>query len=453
MRQVLELSIASLVLAHAALAAPQTTDEDQQFLDALLGEESAGVLDPGPDPATGAGVTDPATGPDCSNIDSLSNEDFIKSLTGGCGGEPPPPPTDVMRCERQQFICTPYYRCNESDIVSDRLGLFNVRINKKQFEAEHEILAHSECRRFGDVCCTDPHQGDSPPQPEPYEPACGRRNPDGLRARITGFKEHESQFGEIPWQVAVLRVEDVGGEDRNFFVCGGSLVDERAVLTAAHCVEKLTPDARLRVRLGEWDTQNENELLPHVDVDVERFVTHVNFSSRRLNDDVALLLLSEPAPLQPHVDTLCLPDPQLAYHPADIRCVVTGWGKDAFQGGKFQTVLKQVPLPLVGHKECQNALRTTQLQKYFRLDPSFRCAGGVSGEDACTGDGGTPLACEDPHNPGRYVQLGVVSWGIGCGLPGIPGVYADVLQQVAWIREQLSSLPPLPAPATPPAHV
>ena len=426
------------MLAHAALAAPQLSD-NEAFLASLLGEDPAAPADPSPSP-------DPAKAPDCTDVGALSDAEFLDSLTGGCGGDPPPPSTTVTRCERDEFVCTPYHKCNESDIVSDRLGLFNVRINQKQFEEEFEILSHSECKLFGDVCCTNPHEG-GVPEPEPYVPGCGQRNPDGLHARITGFKEHESQFGEIPWQAAVLRVENVGGEDRNFFVCGGSLVDERAVLTAAHCLNKLEPNARLRVRLGEWDTQNENELFPHVDINVDRFIIHENFHTRRLNDDVAILLLSEPAPLQAHLDTLCLPDKNSVYQPAHTRCVVTGWGKDAFVGGKFQTVLKQVPLPLVAHQACQSALRTTQLQKYFRLDPSFVCAGGESGADACTGDGGGALACEDPHNPGRYVQLGVVSWGIGCGQQGIPGVYADVQKQVDWIQEQLDTLPPLPAPA------
>lgn len=433
--KVLALSLASVLLAQAALAAPQTSGTDADFLASLL---------VGGDPAVT--VQDPAApAPDCSDIGKLSDAQFLDSLQGGCGGDTPPAETVVQRCERDQFLCTPYFQCDEADIVSDRLGQFNVRINAQQFEAEHDILGHSECQRFADVCCTNPHSGETQQPPEQYVPTCGRRNAEGLKSRITGFKENESQFGEVPWMTAVLRVDDVGGEERNFFVCGGSLIDERAVLTAAHCVEKLSNSSRLRVRLGEWDTQNENEEFPHVDVDVERYIIHENFNSRRLNDDVAILLLKEPVQLKSHIDTLCLPNPSRAYDPASIRCLATGWGKDAFQGGKFQSVLKQVPLPLVGRADCQASLRTTHLRKYFRLDESFLCAGGEVGEDTCTGDGGSPLACEDPHNPGRYVQLGVVSWGIGCGMAGIPGVYADVAQQVAWIQGQLSSLPPLPA--------
>jgi len=267
-----------------------------------------------------------------------------------------------------------------------------------------------------------------------------------VNARITGFKDNEAQFGETPWMAAVLRVETVVGEERNFFVCGGSLIDERAVLTAAHCVDDLQPGARLRVRLGEWDTQQETEFLPHIDVDVDRFVTHEDFNGRRLNDDVAILLLKEPVPLQEHIDTLCLPEPGETFD-APIECIATGWGKDAFDGGKFQTVLKLVPLPLVPHADCQAKLRTTRLRKYFALDRSFTCAGGVGTKDTCTGDGGSPLACQDPRNPDRYVQLGVVSWGIGCGLEGVPGVYADVNQQVDWIHRQLATLPPLPPKA------
>ena len=142
-----------------------------------------------------------------------------------------------------------------------------------------------------------------------------------------------------------------------------------------------------------------------------------------------------PVHLQAHIDTLCLPDDDFSPQ----ECVVTGWGRSAFQSGDMQAVLKSITLPVVDDSACQDALRRTRLGERFVLDESFMCAGGRQGKDACTGDGGSALACEDPLQPGRYVQVGVVSWGIGCGTAGMPGVYADVRRFTQWIAEQMAA--------------
>lgn len=67
------------------------------------------------------------------------------------------------------------------------------------------------------------------------------------------------------------------------------------------------------------------------------------------------------------------------------------------------------------------------------------CAGGEPGKDTCRGDGGSPLVCPSPQNPKRYYQAGIVSWGIGCGETGIPGVYADVAKFRNWIDLQMNT--------------
>jgi len=72
------------------------------------------------------------------------------------------------------------------------------------------------------------------------------------------------------------------------------------------------------------------------------------------------------------------------------------------------------------------------------LHQSFTCAGGESGKDTCTGDGGSPLVCPDPKNPGRYYQAGLVAWGIGCGDKNVPGVYTDVSQFKQWVDEEMA---------------
>jgi len=120
-------------------------------------------------------------------------------------------------------------------------------------------------------------------------------------------------------------------------------------------------------------------------------------------------------------------------------CFATGWGKDKFgKGGEYQVILKEIGLPVVDSYQCEASLRRTRLGGKFQLDDSFLCAGGVPGKDTCKGDGGSPLVCPSKTIPNRYVQAGIVAWGIGCGEQGTPGVYGDVAKGVCFIDHAMS---------------
>ena len=130
---------------------------------------------------------------------------------------------------------------------------------------------------------------------------------------------------------------------------------------------------------------------------------------------------------------MCLPAAGSSF--VGRRCHSTGWGKDAFgSDGRFQSVLKEVELPVVSPTQCQQALRLTRLGAAFRLPEGALCAGGEPGRDTCKGDGGGPLVCQAGAQA-PMVLAGLVSWGIGCGTVGVPGVYVDVVQYTQWIRE------------------
>lgn len=90
---------------------------------------------------------------------------------------------------------------------------------------------------------------------------------------------------------------------------------------------------------------------------------------------------------------------------------------------------------MVPRGQCETLLKTTRLGSDFTLHESFVCAGGVKNEDTCYGDGGGPLVC--PIHYGKYTQIGIVSWGVGCGEEGIPGVYTNVALFRNWIEEEL----------------
>merc|ERR1712029_469474 len=268
----------------------------------------------------------------------------------------------------------------------------------------------------------------------------------GLGARIQGFTQDESQFGEWPHMCAVLHekpVEQEAGysgepETVNLYQCGGSLIAPGVLLTAAHYVDKFRQNpTELKIRCGEWDTQHQTEPYPHQDRQVSNLAIHPEFDGRNLQNDFAVLFVSEDFILDQHLDTACLPDANEIFD--STTCFVTGWGKDQFgAAGQYQVVLKEIGLPVVNQAVCQDSLRTTRLGQKYKLHDSFLCAGGVAGKDTCKGDGGSPLVCPSKYDPNTYVQAGIVAWGIGCGENGTPGVYADVAKATCWIDQAIS---------------
>ncbi|XP_060525281.1 uncharacterized protein LOC132701417 [Cylas formicarius] len=346
--------------------------------------------------------------------------------------------------------CVAYYQCDGitnmivQDGLTDGFGIINIRFGE------------NSCPHPLDVCCGIPDSGirepDEPMLPKPstspppvvpptQRPSaqfCGIRNPNGIDFKITGNKDNEAEYGEFPWMIALLRSNYDSSRHQSLALCGGSLIAPNVVLTGAHCVASLKTD-EIKIRAGEWDTQTTKERLPYQERNVAQVIIHEEFHPKTVINDVALLILTEPINGADNIGTICLPRQDERID--SKQCFASGWGKDVFgKAGQFQVILKKIELPMVQWATCQDALRTTRLGYHFNLHRSFICAGGGAGKDTCTGDGGGPLVCPDPQNPSRYVQAGIVSWGIGCGESNIPGVYADVTKFRNWIDDKLERL-------------
>lgn len=263
-----------------------------------------------------------------------------------------------------------------------------------------------------------------------------------INTKITNSEENaETVFGEFPWMVALFRSNDLSNTGE--LICGASLISPHIVLTAAHCVNNIDMSL-LRVRAGEYNIGSDvNETYPHQERTINAVHIHPNFNAKRLYNDMALLSVNEPFHYESHVNSICAPlvnTPYAAlnsYRPQN--CWSTGWGKNSFTDANIQHKLKKVELPIVKREECQQKLRTTKLGKNFNLDGSFLCAGGQKGFDSCKGDGGGPLFCASRTNDKKFIQVGIVSWGVGCGNE-IPGVYASLEANSEWLSTEINTM-------------
>ncbi|XP_055598828.1 phenoloxidase-activating factor 2-like [Uranotaenia lowii] len=334
--------------------------------------------------------------------------------------------------------CVPLAECKSNDFGGE--NFFDLRAG---IDDEVEV----DCDHYLEVCCdiedvVTTSRPIDPVSAAPREPPpsggpptienCGKRNGHGAGFRIKNA-QNEAEFGEFPWMVAISSGNGFDDSDSKY-ICGGSLIRGDVVLTAAHCVVNRTTE-KLTVRAGEWDTKTTNEILPYQDLLVTKIVVHENYNPVFHFNNIALLYLEREFDADEHVQLICLP-PQGKQFDGQ-NCVATGWGKDNFYSENYQVILKKVELPVWTKEKCQADLRKTRLGPRFALHNSFTCAGGEEGKDTCTGDGGSPLVCEDVDQPNKYYQAGIVAWGVGCGQAGVPGVYTKNSLYTNWIQQQL----------------
>jgi len=284
---------------------------------------------------------------------------------------------------------------------------------------------HSYCGLTDhDVCCFVPDNAQTVGiLPTPSRAKCGRKGFDS-------GEDGKAEMAEWPWHAAILE------KPQDLYVCGATLVDESWILTAAHCVDDYLPFVTgiqeiLKVRLGEYDVSTTAEPLPHEEFDISDIQIHPNFNNATLVNDIALLRLVRPARRKQNIDVVCIGRPQELLPESLTDCVVTGWGRRS-ENSEHSVVLKEISVPLWDHDRCSRALRT-QFGPGYSLPDTALCAG-AEGQDACDGDGGGPLVCE---SGGQWYQMGIVSFGIGCGRVGVPGVYTMVSSFQPWLEQTI----------------
>jgi len=245
---------------------------------------------------------------------------------------------------------------------------------------------------------------------------CGRQ---AIRPDETGLRIVGGSFAipnSWPWQVSLFS---------GSFFCGGSIINNQWILTAAHCQVSTT---NLIIRTGDHDisTSTDGETSHRA----SRWISHPSYNGNTLVNDIALIRLNAPITFSNRASPVCLPGGRRPV--VGQLGVVTGWGTTAADGnGQISNILKQVVIPILP-SSAATAL-------YGSLPSTQIYAGTISNTnpgDSCQGDSGGPFVLRD--STGAYYQTGVVSYGVRCAGNG---VYTNVVDYEQWIADTIRANP------------
>ncbi|XP_050304374.1 serine protease snake-like [Anthonomus grandis grandis] len=223
------------------------------------------------------------------------------------------------------------------------------------------------------------------------------------------------------------------------WLCGGSLISDKFILTAAHCITSRY-GAPTWVRLGELDTEDTRDDADPKDFKVLRSIAHPDYKIQFVYHDIGILELDKTVKFTEYIRPACI------YQGGDLSkynmASASGWGTTSF-GEKNSNHLRTANLVFVNHTKCNQFYRKSAKNMLPRgiLDDSQICAGGNEGKDTCQGDSGGPLQVIKPEskkkkntNGNCYDIIGITSFGSLCGLENIPGIYTRVSAYREWIE-------------------
>ncbi|XP_066579293.1 tryptase-2-like [Amia ocellicauda] len=259
---------------------------------------------------------------------------------------------------------------------------------------------------------------------------CGVFSSPLSRSSIIGGQD--AKKGQWPWQVFLqisLKTEPTKARR-----CGGSLISEHWVLTAAHCFDSPYKLDNATVILGVSKLKDPNL---HTRT-MKKFIRHEKYviNKSEKGHDIALVELSEPVYFTQYIQPVSLPEAAADDFTSHWQCWATGWGeiKENVQL-KEPYNLQEVQLPIIKNKRCEQMYKKppkTDLPK-IKITSKMMCAGDkAGGKDTCQGDSGGPLVCK---RASCWVLAGITSIGYGCGNPEFPGVFTRVSSFRTWIKK------------------
>jgi secreted trypsin-like serine protease len=257
--------------------------------------------------------------------------------------------------------------------------------------------------------------------------ACGHRS-----TNITNFGPYIvngqwAERGAWPWQV-MLQVD-------GSFYCGGSLLNDRWILTAAHCTrdeyQAQLLASQYTVRLGSIHASGTDSDLEVSSVD--RVFPNPSYDSSLIVNDVGLLRLTRPVAFTDTIRPICLPTFNVALDNYKV-CVSTGFGRTAYYDPPASRLL-QARMDILPMSDCFSSIAAEFGSTYFTLyNNTVLCLGPTDEVDTCKGDSGGPLACQDQN--GAWTVVGVTSFGFGYCESSFD---ARVPTLVNWIQQTIDS--------------
>ncbi|XP_018420029.1 PREDICTED: transmembrane protease serine 12 [Nanorana parkeri] len=248
---------------------------------------------------------------------------------------------------------------------------------------------------------------------------------DTTGSRIVGG--HDAIPGAWPWQASLQYF--LLDYDYDHW-CGGSLIDSRWVITAAHCfIQKRNPKL-WRVVFGIRSISDTS--ISGTISAVTGIYVHENFDNRTLDNDIALIHLASSIKYTDYIQPICLATEELAVDNS-TSCFITGWGDTA--EGEMSNILQEAQVKIIPSSICNR-------QEWYNgtISDNMICAGyEFGGIDSCQGDSGGPFVCYIAAR-GRFYQLGITSFGQGCAESRHPGVYIKVENYGYWMVAQMANV-------------
>ncbi|XP_045776223.1 CLIP domain-containing serine protease 2-like isoform X3 [Maniola jurtina] len=251
---------------------------------------------------------------------------------------------------------------------------------------------------------------------------------------IGGFN---AALGQFPWIVRLGY--SLSEEPELEWMCGGALVTDRHVVTAAHCVQPADDFTLTTIRVGEHNTETNPDCEMQVcapplqDRKIKTIRSHSQFNKPAFHNDLAIIVMDKPVQLNDYVSPICLPrEDQLAALRLGELVTVAGWGTMNMTTEQRAKILQYVAVPIVKPETCNI------ISQSFRVTDTEICAGAQHNKDACGGDSGGPMmkVFDTPDGP-KNVLVGVVSFGPTiCGIKK-PAVYTSVPHFLKWILDNI----------------
>ncbi|XP_051026111.1 transmembrane protease serine 11A-like [Acomys russatus] len=241
---------------------------------------------------------------------------------------------------------------------------------------------------------------------------CGKRAIPLIVSRIVSG--NLAAKGAWPWQVSLQR--------SNIHQCGGTLIGNMWVVTAAHCFRTNSNPRQWTLSFGT--TINP----PLMKRGVRRIIMHERYHPPARDHDIALVQFSPKVTFSDEVRRICLPEASASF-PPNSPVYITGFGA-LYYSGPSQNELREARVEIISNDVCkQRHVYGSDIKR------GMFCAGYLEGTyDACRGDSGGPLVIKDSKD--TWYLLGIVSWGDNCGQKNKPGVYTQVTYYRRWIASK-----------------